>query len=165
MLEDEVGDVMQEKLDLQSEHEQDRERLAAAQRELERQAQRGRIQPVGVQELKDQLDISNDVRQQLCDDIARLTEDLVHAKLMHAQEMEQAEELRHKLLRAGTKQRALALRMTELEVQLVQAEDEVAKNDELKAGAFMEALQQQVDPCPRRHAALPVPSLPLPSPT
>ena len=37
MLEDEVGDVMQEKLDLQSEHEQAQESLAVAQHELERQ--------------------------------------------------------------------------------------------------------------------------------
>ena len=53
---------MQEKLDLQSEHEQDRERLTVAQRELERQTRRAQIMPVGVQDLKDQLEVATEAR-------------------------------------------------------------------------------------------------------
>jgi len=143
MLEDEVGDVMQEKLDLQSELQADRERLSAAQRELERQARRAHIQPAGVQDLRDQLEIANDVRATLCADIAKLTEELVMAKLIAAQEQSEREVIEHKLLRAEEKGRNIALRMTKMEVQLVEYQDQNAENDELKANAFMEAMRLQ----------------------
>jgi len=83
------------------------------------------------------------VRATLCSDIARLTEDLVQAKMMAAQEQTEREVLQHKLLRTETKHRSVALRMTKLEVQLVESQDSYAENDELKAGAFMEAMQLQ----------------------
>ena len=56
------------------------------------------------------------MRANLCSDIARLTEDLVQAKLMAAQSQSESEVLQHKLLRSETKCRSVALRMTKLEV-------------------------------------------------
>ena len=46
--------------------------------------------PITLQELTDQLEMAHSVRQTLCADIAKLTEELVEAKLHSAQESERA---------------------------------------------------------------------------
>ena len=46
--------------------------------------------PITLQELTDQLEMAHSVRQTLCADIAKLTEELVEAKLHSAQERERA---------------------------------------------------------------------------
>lgn len=149
-------------------------RLAHSSNAAACQTRRAHIQPAGVQDLKDQLEIANEVRATLCADIARLTEELVQAKLMSAQEQSDREVMEHKLLRAEERCRSVALRMTKLEVrlcaranalcavissvelahpltwqvQLSEYQNSAAENDELKANAFMEAMQYQVGSCP-----------------
>lgn len=54
-------------------------------READRQAARAYIQPVGMQDLLDQLEVANDVKDALCQDIALRNEQLAAAKLECAQ--------------------------------------------------------------------------------
>ena len=90
-MEDAIGDEIQARLELQTELEQERKKLEALEAELAdvrgRQARRAHILPEGVQELTDQLEMAHSVRQTLCADIAKLTEELVGAKLLTAQVM------------------------------------------------------------------------------
>ena len=144
--------------------------LQEARRELEelqeRAARREQIQPAGLQELQDQLEMADEVRATLCADIAKRTEELVQVratpptlpaggacaptcavrpqvKLERAQESVLLEETVHKLRHQTAKNRQLALRMTELEVQLAERENTSAETEEGIAGAFREVMQMQ----------------------
>ena len=78
------------------------------------------------------------MRQTLCADIAKLTEELVEAKLSSAQESERAQKLEGKVCRGAEKQLAVALRMTDLEVRLAEALGTQGENEEAIAEAFKE---------------------------
>ena len=84
-LEDEIGDEVQARLALKTKLEQEAQLREGAQSGLaetrERQTRRQHILPEGVQDLQDALDMANDVRQTLTEDIAKLTEELVEVKL------------------------------------------------------------------------------------
>ena len=142
LMEDEIGDEIQARLELQTELEQARKKLEGLEAELgdvrERQAKRAHILPEGVQELTDQLEMAHSVRQTLCADIAKLTEELVEAKLSSAQESERAQKLEGKVCRGAEKQLAVALRMTDLEVRLAEALGTQGENEEAIAEAFKE---------------------------
>lgn len=64
-------------------------------------------------------------------------------KLERAQESVLLEETVHKLRHQTAKNRQLALRMTELEVQLAERENTSAETEEGIAGAFREVMQMQ----------------------
>ncbi len=142
-LEDECCETEVQKLAVEKELASATHRLSAATAELERQANRQLIQPEGVQELTDQLEVSNAVRATLCGDIAKLTEELVQAKLDRALELSDREELAQKLRRSNARARQLAMRMTELEVQLSASDNAHAEQEEELAQAFREAMQLQ----------------------
>ena len=147
LMEDEIGDEIQARLELQTELEQARKKLEGMEAELgdvrERQAKRAHILPEGVQELTDQLEMAHSVRQTLCADIAKLTEELVEAKLLAAQESERSEGLEGKLRRSGDKQRMLSVRMTELEMLVEDGKNQGADTEEHFAEAFKEVMQEQ----------------------
>jgi len=147
LMEDEIGDEIQARLELQTELEQARKKLEGLEAELGdvrgRQAKRAHILPEGVQELTDQLEMAHSVRQTLCADIAKLTEELVEAKLLSAQESDRAQRLEGKMCRGAEKQLAVALRMTELEVRLAEAQGTQGENEEAIAEAFKEVMKEQ----------------------
>ena len=147
LMEDEIGGEIQARLELQTKLEQEQKKVEGMGAELkdvrERQARRAQIMPEGVQELHDQIEMAHSVRATLCADIAKLTEELVEAKLTCAQESERSETLEGKLRRAGEKQRALSARMTELEVKLAVLQSNEADNEEAIAEAFKEVMKEQ----------------------
>ena len=147
LMEDEIGDEIQARLELQTQLEQEQKKVEGMAAELQdvrdRQARRAHILPEGVQELHDQLEMAHSVRATLCADIAKLTEELVEAKLLAAQESERSETLEGKLRRAGEKQRMLSVRMTELEMMVEDGKTKEADNEEQIAEAFKEVMKEQ----------------------
>ena len=142
-LEDECCATEEEKLKLETSLEEEQARLKAAKAEVERQTARAHIQPVGIQELEDQLEVAADVRETLCSDIARLTEELVQSKLEHAQDQAGVEDANQKLRRSDARLRATAIKMTRLEVQLADSANSHAEQEEELAKVFREAMLQQ----------------------
>ena len=147
LMEDEIGDEIQARLELQTQLEQEQKKVEGMAAELQdardRQARRAHILPEGVQELHDQIEMAHSVRATLCNDIAKLTEELVEAKLLAAQESERSETLEGKLRRAGDKQRMLSVRMTELEMLVEDGKNQGADTEEHIAEAFKEVMQEQ----------------------
>ena len=146
-LEDEIGDEVQARLALKTKLEQEAQLRESAQSELaetrERQTRRQHILPEGVQDLQDALDMANDVRQTLTEDIAKLTEELVEVKLERAHDFERREELERQLKRAGEHGRKVAERMTHLEVKLAEVQSAGAETEESIAAAFKEVINDQ----------------------
>jgi len=146
-MEDEIGDEMQERLNMETACAEAHRELEEAKQELSelraRHARRTAIQPEGMQELQDQLEMAEEVRTTLCADLASLTEELVQAKLARAEEQEEKEMMEHRLRRGAEKQRNLALKMTELEVKVAELTSNGAEHDEHIAEAFKEVMQNQ----------------------
>jgi len=112
-------------------------------RELDRQAKRQIIQPVGMQELLDQIEMANEVKDTLCHDIALRTEELATAKLEYAQVQAEKEELGGRLHRAEEKRQRYAVQMTKLEVQLADSQNSHAEMEEEKANVFKAVMGEQ----------------------
>lgn len=155
-MEDELGDEMQARLNAES-------ALVSAQRHLETlggevaelrartEQQRQSVAPVGEQALEDQLEVAEEVRLRLADDLAKLTDELVHVKLVRAQEQEVRFTLESKLRKTADKSRQLdkqrlelALRSTNLEVQLAELKFCEAESQEKIACAFKEVIRSRI---------------------
>ena len=130
----------------------------SATRELERLAARAHIQPAGLQELQDQLEVAGDVREALCNDVAKTTEELVEAKLQLALAQTERDELVQRLRKGTQKQQKLALRITELEVQLANAQNAHADQEEELAQVFRDAMQRQEERIRELEAHAPKPA-------
>jgi len=102
-LEDECCQTEQDKLRVEEELRETEESCLEMRRELDRQAARQYIQPVGMQELLDQLEMANQVKDTLCNEIAVRNEELATAKLEHVQVQADLEEMSHRLRRAEEK--------------------------------------------------------------
>ena len=111
--------------------------------ELGRYTAREAIQPVGLHELEDQLEMANEVQKDLTRDIMLRTEELAKLKVEHAVVQEEKEEVVGRLRRSEDKARRLAVKMTKLEVQLADADNVHAEEEEAKAEAFKMALERQ----------------------
>lgn len=157
-MEDEIGSEMQMRIDLEKEHMALRAETEAMAREndelRDRAARREAVKPVGLLELQDQLEMADEVRGTLCADIAKLTEELVTVKLQRALDESDKEALRQRLRASTEKQRQLAVRMTELEVQLSERDETGAETEEAIAGAFREVMQLQEKKVRELEAAL-----------
>jgi len=142
-LEDECCGSEESRLCLEGALAEAQQRQRDMQVELHRQAKRQFIQPIGMQDLLDQLEVANDVKQQLCSDIAQFTEELAQAKLYCAQVREEADENAMRVRRADQKSRLLSLRMSKLEVELANAQNVAAEDEEQKAMVFKSVMDEQ----------------------
>ena len=111
--------------------------------ELERRARRDVIQPAGTQELLDQIEMDKLVKQEMCDAMAVTNEELASLRVERAQILTEKEENKLKLRRSEERCRALAVRMTKLEVELAGAESANADAEEEKAKVFKSLLEGQ----------------------
>jgi chromosome segregation ATPase len=149
---------MQMRIDLEKEHMALRAEAEATAREndelRDRAARREAVKPAGLLELQDQLEMADEVRVTLCADIAKLTEELVTVKLQRAVDETDKEALRQRLRASTEKQRQLAVRMTELEVELSERDESGAETEEAIAGAFREVMQLQEKKVRELEAAL-----------
>ncbi len=150
-MEDEIGNETQLRLNLekeasaaQSEHESVRRELDEMRARAER---RLALLPTGLRDLQDQLDVADEVRGTLCQDIASLTQELVEVKLFYAQEHDAKTQLQERLRRATEKHRSTALRMTDLEVRLAEMvaerDQHLAEAEERIAEAFKVVMLEQ----------------------
>eukprot|EP00967_Tisochrysis_lutea_P115208 scaffold184393_cov28-Tisochrysis_lutea.AAC.3 len=139
-MEDEIGAEMQSRIDLEKEHMAVRTQLEAAKRDnevlQERARRREAIMPEGLVELKDELEMEVEVRKALHAEITKLTKDLANEKLERAMDDIEKQSLRQQ-------HRQLAVRMTELEAQLVEQVEAGSETQEEIASAF-----QGVRDCP-----------------
>jgi chromosome segregation ATPase len=142
-LEDECGESEQARLKLEGQLSEVTGQRNELQKELDRKSARLVIQPEGHQELLDQLEMANEVKEALCNDIAMRTEELAAAKLQYAQVVAEKEEQSHRLRRAENKSKLLSLRMTKLEVALADAQNVAADDEEEKALVFKQLLVEQ----------------------
>jgi len=146
-MEEELGEEMEARLNKESACAQAEAQLDETRRELnelrERQTRRALIQPGGLQELQDELEMAEEVRATLCANLSNLTDELVQVKLSRAQEQDEREVLEQRLRRSTDKQRAIALRMTELEVRLADVNMSYSENEEKISTAFKDVMQQQ----------------------
>ena len=76
-------------------------------RELDRQEKRELIQPIGMQNMIDQLDMANHVKEALCHELALRTDELAEAKLEYAQVQAEREEGILRLRKSEEKSRRL----------------------------------------------------------
>ena len=142
-LEDECCEAEQARLAAEhslSESEATAKRLKA---EIDRQERRAAIQPAGAQELSDQLEMANTVKELLVSEMAVRTDELAVLKVEYAQVQAEREEGVLKLKKSDDKCRRLRLHMTRLEVQLADYDNSRADEEEEKAVVFRDLMQAQ----------------------
>lgn len=142
-LEDECCEVEQARIKAESMLSEEEQRSKQLRLEVDRHVAREVIQPAGTQELLDQLEMANDVKVTLINDIALRTEELAALKVEYAIAQAEKEELAQRLRRSDQKGRMLGLRMTKLEVQLADIDNAHALQEEEKAFVFKSALESQ----------------------
>ena len=142
-LEEECCEAEQAKLQVEKELTTSEEKAASLQAEMARHARREFIQPAGMQELLDTIEMDREVKETLCNDIAFRTEELAVLKVEHALVLNEKEEGRLRCRRSEEKARMLALRMTKLEVELAASANTHAEEEEEKAMVFKAALDAQ----------------------
>lgn len=143
MLEEECCEAEQAKLLLEKELTVSEERVLSLRQELDRRARREIIQPAGMQELLDQIEMDKLVKEEMCGAMAEHNEELATLRVERAQMLTEKEEGRLRLRRSEERCRMLAVRMTKLEVDLATAENSHADEEEEKAKVFKAALDAQ----------------------
>lgn len=142
-LEEECCEAEQARLQAEKDLTTSEEKVGAMKVELERRARRDVIQPAGTQELLDQIEMDKLVKQEMCDAMAVTNEELASLRVERAQILTEKEENKLKLRRSEERCRALAVRMTKLEVELAGAESANADAEEEKAKVFKSLLEGQ----------------------
>ena len=142
-LEDECCKAEQARLHAESAHAEAEGQVRSVRSELERYERREAIQPAGMQELADQLEMANTVKEMLVNEMAIHTDELATLKVEYAQVQADREEGVLRLRKSEEKSRRLRLRMTSLEVHMEDLNNSRADDDEEKAMVFKEVMQRQ----------------------
>ena len=142
-LEDECCEAEQARLGAESVQGDAERRCREVELELERHTRRAAIQPVGTQELADQLEMANEVKQTLVSEMALFTDELATLKVEYAQVQEDKDEAHLRVRKGEEKSRRLRLHLTRLEVQIADWNNARADEDEEKTLAFKAAMQAQ----------------------
>ena len=142
-LEDECCKAEQARLHAESAHAEAEGQVRSVRSELERYERREAIQPAGMQELADQLEMANTVKEMLVNEMAIHTDELATLKVEYAQVEADREEGVLRLRKSDEKSRRLRLRMTSLEVHMEELNNSRADDDEEKAMVFKEVMQRQ----------------------
>ena len=142
-LEDECCEAEQARLIAESAQAEAEGKQREASAELERQSVRAAIQPAGTQELADQLEMANEVKQMLVSEMALFTDELATLKVQHAQTQVEKDEAVLRVRTGEEKSRRLRLHLTRLEVQIAEWNAVRAEEEEEKSQAFKAAMQAQ----------------------
>jgi chromosome segregation ATPase len=142
-LEDECCEAEGARLKAESASAESEGRARSLMAELERYERRAAIQPAGVQELADQLEMANSVKEMMVNDMALRTDELAQLKVEHALVQAEKEETHLRMRKSEERVRVISLHMTKLEVQMAEWEQNHAELEEDKAKAFQEAMQSQ----------------------
>ena len=142
-LEDECCEAEQARLAAESAQAEAEGQQRQAGAELERQLRRSAIQPAGTQELADQLEMANEVKQTLVSEMAVFTDELATLKVQHAQVQVEKDEACLRVRVGEEKSRRLRLHLTRLEVQISEWSAVRAEEEEEKTLAFAAAMKAQ----------------------
>ena len=142
-LEDECCEAEQARLAAEAQVATAEGQTRSLEAEIARHERRAAIQPVGTQELADQLEMANAVKDMLVNEMALRTDELACLKVEYAQVLEEKDECALRLRKSEEKSRRLRLHMTKLEVQLAEWGDTRAEEEEEVASAFRASMQGQ----------------------